>query len=201
MGQDTMRARVRAALKDRDATDYYWSDDEVDAAIQTALDDYTSVFPAVASLAASGNGSDCRFALAPPDDYLYALAVEHPVGAGIGESAPRWRKFYEEARGSVLVHGDPPTTGTENVRVWYARAHSLAGDWSVCPEDEPLVILGAAGYLATAGARHAAVRLNASPTTARDLMQLGKDLLLEFQRRLNPLRVRAVGPKWWSSWA
>ena len=192
----TMRARVRNALKDSDAADYYWSDDEVDAAIQTALDDYTSVFPAVASLAESGNDSDCRFALAPPDDYLYALAVEHPID----EMPPRWRKFYEEARGSVLVYGDPPTTGAGNVRVWYARSHSLASVSTICPEDEPLVIVGAAGYLVAAGARAATGRLNANPTVARDLLQLGKDLLFEFQRRLNPLRGRAVGPKWWPCW-
>lgn len=193
----TMRGRVRSALKDREVAEYYWSDEEVDAAIQMALDDYTSVFPAVASLAQDGNDSDCKFAFAPPDDYLYALAVEHPVD----ETPPRWRKFYEESRGSVLVYGDPPTTGTGNVRVWYAQAHSLSGTWTICPEDESLIVLGAAGYLARSGARYAAGRLNASRTTAQELRQLGKDLLFEFERRLNPLRGRAVGPRWWPCWA
>jgi hypothetical protein len=193
----TMREQVRDAIKDQDSNDYYFSNDEVDASIQRVLCDYTSVFPSVTSLAQDGNDSDSRFAFTPPTDYLYALAVEHPVDA----NPPRWRKFYEESRGSVVVYGDTPAAGTGNVRIWYARAHMLTGTWSICPEDESLVVLGAAGYLATAAARHATSRLNVSPTAASDLKQLGKDLLAEFDRRLNPLRGRAIGPKWWPCWS
>lgn len=196
MDLQTMRARVRDAVKDLDATAYYWADAEVDAAVVRALGEYSLAAPAVASAVRSGDGASRSFDCAAEADYLYALAVEHPIDA----DPPKWRQFREIVRGTVVVYGDPPAAGADNVRVWYAKAHGTVGAWTVPAEDERTVELGAAAYLALAGARYAATRLNASQWTPGQLQSLGEAWRREFAARLDALRARPIGPQWRVSW-
>jgi len=192
----TMRTRVRNAVKDLDASAYYWTDVEVDAAITRALGEYTLAAPAVASVVRSGDGSTRSFDCASEADYLYALAVEHPID----EDPPRWLKFREIVRGTVVVYGDPPAAGAGNVRVWHAKAHGTAGTWTVPAEDEPTIELGAMAHLALAGARYASGRLNVSQSTPGQLRELGQARRREFEAQLDALRARPVGPQWRPSW-
>jgi hypothetical protein len=192
-----MRTRVRNAVKDLDSSAYYWTNDEVDAAIVAALGELADAAPDVGTKTFSGDGETRAFDCSGEARYLYALAVEHPVG----EDPPKLVAFREPTKGTVIVRGDPPAAGTDDVKVYYARGYdSAAATWLVPADDEQAIEVGAAAKLVAGGARYAAGRLNATIQTPRYLRQLAELWDSEYRRRLSAARVRQVGPQWWTSW-
>lgn len=191
----TFRARVRNAVKDLDSAAYYWADAEIDAAIARAVGEYNRVAPLVASMTKNGDGATRSFDCSAEADYLYALAVEYPID----QDPPAWLAFRELTRGSIVILGNPPVAGSGNVRIWLAKAHGTA-PWTVPAEDERAIEAGAVGYLALAGARYSAGRLNASQGTPGQLLALGEAGSREFAVALDSRRARSVGPAWLARW-
>jgi hypothetical protein len=202
MDLEAMVARVRNTLKDLDETSPYWSDAEVEAAIVAALGEFAKACPDVASADLDGDGSTRTFDVAdgedtPPAGYLYTLAVEYPIDT----DPPQYVPFSEYTTGSVILRGVTPPDGTDNVRVWYAKAYdSEAETWTVPVEDEQTIEIGAAGSLAESGARYASGRINASVDAPGLLRKSAYGWGAEFRTRLNRARSRQVGPQWWTSW-
>jgi hypothetical protein len=197
MNLSTMRARVRNAVKDLDASAYYWTNDEVDAAIVAALGEWTAACPDCAHVEKDGDGSTREFDLSAETGYLFCLAVEHPIG----EDPPKLLGFREHSHGAVVIRGDAPTAGMANVRFWYAKAYdSAAGAWTLPSEDEQAIEVGAAAKLTDAGSVYASGRINASADRSSWLRKAGDSWRQDFQARLSKARLRQVGPQWWVSW-
>ena len=197
MNLSTMRARVRSTVKDLDSGAYYWSNDEVDAAIVAALGELTLACPDVASTALNATGSARTFDLTSTTGYLYTLAVEYPID----QEPPTFVGYREHSHGSVIVRGDVPVAGTGVIRVWYARAFNSADTtWTLPAEDEQTVEIGAASKLAESGRRYAGGRINASVDTPTWLGKSAYGWFQDFHARLNKARLRQVGPQWWVSW-
>ncbi len=197
MNEATMRGQVRSSVKDLDASAYYWTNDEVDAAIVAALGEWSAACPDVATTAKDGDGSARSFDLSAATGYLFCLAVEHPID----EDPPKLLGFREHSHGTVVTRGSAPTAGTGNLRFWYAKAYdSAAGTWALPGEDEQAIEVGAAAKLADAASVYASGRINASVDRSSWLRKAGDGWRLDFQARLNKARLRQVGPQWWVSW-
>ncbi len=193
----TMRARVRNAVKDLDASAYYWSDDEVDAAIVAALGEWSAACPDVSHTEKNGDGAAREFDLTAVVGYLFCLAVEYPID----EDPPSWIGFSEVEHAKVRVRGSVPAVGVGNVRFHYAKAYdSAAGTWTLPVEEEQAIEIGAAAKLADAGSVYASGRINASVDRSSWLRKAGYGWLTDFHARLNRARLRQVGPQWWVRW-
>jgi len=191
----TFRTRVRNAVKDLDASAYVWTNDEVDHAIDRALVEYSACGGRVANKLFSGDGSERTFDVSAETGFLYALAVEHPTGL----EPESWVKFVD--RSGVVRTDEVPASGTNNVRVYYARNY-LSGDstWVVPEGDLGGLESGAAGYLLASGAAYYGGRIAPSIHTAAGLRIQSQELLGEFRLWLYAVRARTlevgVRPVW-----
>ena len=198
MNLTMMRARVRHALKDLDSTNYYFTDAEVESAIGRALADFASAAAPAGITTLSGDGVATAFTVTGVADYLYALAIEHPVN----QTPPVLLRFQERSVGSLLILGAPPVAGTANVRVWYCRRLEVSADpWLVQVNDESAVEAGAAYYLTLAGARFASVRLNSSQAAPRNLQALALRWERVYEQRLLAASQRVEYPTRMPAWS
>lgn len=198
MNLTTMRTRVRNTIKDLDAAAYYFVDAEVDAAITRALNDYCEQAGPPASTTLSGTGATRIFTIgAGVTDYLYALAVEHPLD----EDPPKLLRFQERPPRTLRVIGAMPASGADNIRVWYSQL-ILAADatWAIPVTDEHIVDVGAAYYLTLAGARFSSTRLNSSQAVPRQLAQLADHWSDQYKANIARLANRTEYPSRMPSW-
>ena len=199
MDLPTMRARVRRDLRDSDAAQRRWSDDDLDRHVARAVRELSLAAPdeASATLTASAGSRDLDVsALA---DRVSIDAVEYPAG--------RWPRAF--AAFSVwgdtltLLVADAPAGGERAVVAW-SRLHALTADASTLPAAlEDVVAAGASGYAALEWASYATNRVNAGGDDtwrryheqarerlgafARDLARHGRE------RRLRPRRLHLPG--------
>lgn len=192
---------LRNDLKDLDSTNYLWATSELDRHIAHAVNDYTRVNPQVLSqtqtVVADANGNTWRQQISPiPSGYIFAVRVEYPIDNEGQSSAspgpyPSYLKFWEEIVGQGSLYlpvGDPPTAG-DSIKVWYAAVHSVTSGSSTIPtEHEELITLGASAYAATAAARYAQNRLNASYWTPRGIQQFATEVMASYKTELENLK-------------
>jgi hypothetical protein len=192
-----MVALVRVRLKDVDNAAYFWSDDEIEAAIASAMGAVSESSPDCGTELFDGDGSTRTFDCSAVTGYQYALAVEYPVG----EEPPSYLPFRENELGKVIVRADPPVDGADNVRVYFARPFDAAADpWTLPADDELTVELGASASLAEAGAVYASGRLNANENRAELLRKSAYGWHTDFHARLKRGKQRQIGPTWWPHW-
>jgi hypothetical protein len=204
---------ARNDLKDLDSSNYLWQTSELDRHIAHAVDDYQRILPligstvfAVASSSSPGPSSPIttRQTFTPPAGYLWSLRVEYPID----QLPPMYRVFREEwpTAGSLYFpQGDPPTVG-DNMKVWYAMAHTVNNSTStILQEHEEVISLGAVAYAVDAATRYAVGRLNASLWTPRGLQAFATLKKQEYNAWLERLRASygTSGAPWvqWGQWA
>jgi hypothetical protein len=192
-----MRTRVRNAIKDLDSSSYYFTDAEIDSAIGRSLNDFACEAAPAGITTLNGDGATTVFSISGVSDYLYALAIEHPLN----QTPPALLRFQERPSGTLRILRATPASGVGNVRVWYAR--SLAADadpWLVQVNDEQVIEAGAAYYLALSGARFASVRLNSSQGAPRNLEAVARHWGRVFEQRLRAASQRVEYPERMPAW-
>lgn len=151
-----MRARVRRDLRDEDASQYRWTDAEIDRHIDRALRELSLAAPleATAELITSSGSRDLD--LSALTDRVAIDAVEYPSGLYPPAFVPHsvWADTL-----TLLVDGAP--VAGESVIVRYAKLHVLDGSGTTLPPAlEDLVATGAAAYAAHEWASYATNRIN-----------------------------------------
>lgn len=199
MNLATMRTRVRNAIKDLDSNAYYFTDNEIDAQITRALNDYCQQAGQVGTTTLNGTGSAVNFTInvGSVTDYLYTLAVEYPIDL----VPPTLLRFQERPPTNLRLLTTPPASGTGNIRVWYAKL-ILAADatWAMPVTEEHIIATGACYYLALAGARFAATRLNSSQHVPAHLAALAEHWSDDYRHELRRVADRTEYPTRFPSW-
>ena len=184
MDLTTMRANLRKDLHDEDSANIRWTDAVLNRHIDRAGKEYGQAWPLVASGSLSA-GSSRRYDLSAQSGYLWCGRVEYPVD----DDPPRYLPFREDGVGTVYLLGDEAPVVGENVKFWYAKAHTVDASGSTIPrEHEELVALGAAGFAAVEWANYAIGRLNVSGEASEWYRAWGEARLREFWTRLDGLR-------------
>ncbi len=204
-----METQVRQDLKDLDASAYLWTTAEVDRHIQHAVNDYQRVLPLMASTAivvasSTGQGATSpittRQVLTLPAGYLWTLRVEYPID----QAPPAYLMFREEIADAGSLYfpvAQAPRVG-DNMKIWYAKTHTLSsGVSTILIEHEELITLGAVAWAASSATRYAVGRLNASMWTPKGLAEFAQDRMAAYKLWLTRLEMDYAGsglpmPQW-----
>lgn len=146
MNLPTMRTMVRRDLKDDDAANQRWSDDELDRHIGHAVLDVSQAIPEEKK--SSGivipTPASREVDISSLTDRVAVDAVEYPTD----EYPKRYRRFSVWADTLTLLIDETPTQG-ESVVVYYGKTHTLDASTSTIPAHlEDLVAVGAGAYAA-----------------------------------------------------
>ena len=183
MDLTTMRANVRKDLHDEDSGNYRWTDAVLNRHIDRAVKEYQVARPRSGTATVAATASR-RYDLSAQSGYLWCERVEYPID----DDPPKYLEFREEGGGSVYLLCDEAPVAGQNIKFWYARAHTLEGSSSTIPvEDEELVALGAAAHAAIEWANYAVGRINVGERTAEQYKSWGEAGLAEFRSRLESL--------------
>ena len=136
-----MRARVREDLQDTDASNYRWTDDEVDGAIDRVVMEYSLHAPIEQQADIATTDGDTELDIPTLTDLLKIESVEFPLG-----QTPKYYQRTDYWAGHLYMEDEGDG---ENARVRWLKKHTLAaGSTTIPTEHEEIIVLGATGYLA-----------------------------------------------------
>jgi hypothetical protein len=183
MDLPTMRTKVRRDLHDEDASNYRWTDDEIDRHIQHAILDISQAVPL--------QSEDKTLVIPTPaskDIDISSLiglmivdAVEYPV-----DSDPReYRRFAVWGTTLTLLIDDTVTAG-EAVTVKYSAVHTITDSaCSLPPHLEDLCAVGAGAYAGIEWASYAINQLNVGgEPTSTEYLKWAQDRMEFYQKEL-----------------
>ncbi len=192
----SLRGDLRNDLQDTGSV--VWSDALLNRAIDKAVEEYGQVAPIVAATTTNGVDAQRRYDLSATSGLLWLEAVEYVIDQDPKSFLP----FQEESRGVLYILGDTlPLTGTNNLKVWYAKVHTVDASGSTLPvQDEELVQSGAYAHAILMRAAATIGTINPSswtPRQARDLAELRRR---EFRDGLERRRTQRSAPLWRPAW-
>jgi hypothetical protein len=186
-----MRTIVRRDLHDEDASNYRWTNDEINRHIAHAVKDYSEAVPHEQKATKATTTGSREIDIATLTDRVMVEAIEYPVG----KFPKRYQRFSIWGDTVTLLGSDIPDGS--NTYIYYGKLHTLDASSSTIPAwHEDLVAAGVCGYAAVEWAVFAINRVNigGSPVPG-EFLRWGKEKLDLFQRELKRLgrknRVRA----------
>jgi len=178
MNLPIMRGLVRRDLKDEDSANYRWTDDEIDRAVQRAVNEFSKHHQAEQKTDIATTGGSQDISIASLSGLIALDAVEFPAG--------RWPKtfvsfslYLSTLTMEVIADGTDAT-------VYWRSIHTLSASLSTIPAQyESLIALGATAYAVLAWSQYGTNRQNqAGDTVDRDYLYWGKGREMEFQKEL-----------------
>ena len=195
MNIEQFRAQLAAILMD--PTNLTWDSSVLDAALRQALAAYTASCPhtikAVVTLTESSRTVD----LSSLTDLVDILLVEYPYLENGMSFSPGWQLFRDRmAAKLVLTLNHLPQPG-EQISLLYTACHTIEGLdsaalTSVEPQDEPLLVCGAAGYAACSRALQRANAYEFPRPGSLTLNTWGRQMLSRFDAALFSRRMRSA---------
>ncbi|HEX9976331.1 MAG TPA: hypothetical protein VGA82_03685 [Dehalococcoidales bacterium] len=194
MNLTEMRAIVRRDLHDEDASNYRWTDDELDRHIAHAVRDFSEAIPNEQKAVKVTTAGSREIDIATVTDRIMVEAVEYPV-----DKCPRRFQRFALWGNTLTLLGDEVPDGS-NAYIYYGKLHTMdAGGSTIPARHEDLIVIGAGGYAAVEWAVYAVNRVNVGGTmTPHEFMTWGREKLSYFRselRRLsrrNRVRVRSL---------
>jgi hypothetical protein len=193
----TIRARVERKLWDE--TNAVWSDDVIDEAIWTALDEFSQVFPQTTSEVITLDADGREIDISDLDGLLNVTRVYWPYDSSEETWPPNRVKGFrlEWIAGDPIltftaIDGDQPQTDDE-VKIWYTCRQTIDDldsetETSLNSLQETLIIIGAAGY-AVQGRGLDLLRISEiDPDLVTKYEKWADGRLLEFRAKLEQLR-------------
>ncbi len=195
MNLTQMRARVRQDLHDEDASNYRWTDTELNRHIDHALREVSLAVPLQAKATLVTTAGSRELSVAALTGNIMIEAVEYPVG----KYPPLYVSFSRWVDTVTLLIEQIPAGG-ESVNIYYGKLHTLDAASSTIPEYlEDLLATGAEAYAALEWANFAVNRVNlGGEDTWRSYLSWGQDRLAAFLKglakygRKNTVRVRQL---------
>ena len=194
MNLSEMRAIVRRDLKDEDAANYRWTDNELDRHINHAVRELSEAIP-YEQMATKATTADSRdIDISSLSDRIMVQAVEYPV-----DKFPKQFQRFILWGDTITLLGDEVPDGS-NAYIYYGKLHTLDAESSTIPSYlEDLIVAGACGYAAVEWAAYAINRVNVGGTvTPREFLAWGNEKLRFFKNELkrlgrrNRVRVRSM---------
>jgi hypothetical protein len=132
-----MRARVRQDLQDEDSNDYRWSDDQIDAAIERTVMEYSLYAPIQCQDDIDTTPADNELDISGLQGLLQIESLQFPIG---------YYQLYQHWAGRLFMKDNG--TG-DKARVRWRKKHTITDtSTTIPPEHDEIIVLGATGYLA-----------------------------------------------------
>lgn len=179
MNLETMRARVRADL--RDPAGERWDDDALDRHLARAVGELSLAAPCEVSVTLAVDEGSRDLDVSGLSGLVAVDGVEFPAG----QYPPALVAFSVWGDTLTLEVDAAPSAGDE-ATIRYSAAHTLDGDGTTVPEVLlDLVATGAAAYAAIEWASYATNRINVGGDDVwRRYLAWGQDRLASFSRAL-----------------
>ena len=194
MNLSEMRAIVRRDLKDEDAANYRWTDNELDRHISHAIGELSEAIPYEQKATKATTADSRDIDISSLSDRIMVQAVEYPV-----DKFPKQFQRFILWGDTITLLGDEVPDGS-NAYIYYGKLHTLDAESSTIPSYlEDLIVAGACGYAAVEWAAYAINRVNVGGTvTPREFLAWGNEKLRFFKNELkrlgrrNRVRVRSM---------
>ncbi len=194
MNLTEMRTIVRRDLKDEDAQNYRWTNDELDRHIAHAVKELSEVTPYEQKATKATTSGSREIDISTVTDRIMVEAVEYPVD----KFPKRYQRFSLWADTLTLLGTEVPDGS--NADIYYGKLHTLDVSTSTIPTKfEDLIAIGAGGYAAVEWAVYAINRVNVGgDTTPSEFLAWGREKLdyfkVELKRlgRRNRVRLRSL---------
>jgi len=199
MNLTEMRTIVRRDLKDEDAANYRWTNDELDRHINHAVRDFSEAIPYEQKAVKATTSGSREIDISTITDRIMVEAVEYPVD----RFPKRYQRFSLWADTLTLL-GDEVPDGS-NAHIYYGKLHTLGESSTIPTLYEDLIAAGAGGYAAVEWAVYAINRVNVGGTpTPDEFLAWGKEKLNYFREELkrlgrrNRVRIRSLYKPYYS---
>jgi len=184
MNLTEMRTRVREDLRDTDAANYRWSNDEVDGAIDRVVREFSLAYPLQQQTDMATTDGSKELDISSLEKLIKVLSVEFPLDQDPSyyQRFALWAdKLYITDKGN----GD-------DARIRWGKLHTLDAASSTIPEQlEELIVLGATGYLAASASVYTVDRATISGRHATaNFLEWGQQRLDHYQRQLKHISSR-----------
>ncbi len=186
-----MRDLVERDLHDE--TNESWSTDEIDRAIERALQEFSYAIP-LEDTHDEATLASRDIDISSLSDRVVIIAVEYPTG-NYPKTYVRFSAWGDTL--SLLVDTEPD--GTYDAKVYYGKVHTLDSEGSTIPTvHERLIAEGAAGFALMQWAAEAINKANVGEDVPRSYRTLGKARVDAFRwhikrlGRQNRVRVRQL---------
>ena len=178
-----MRAIVRRDLKDEDAANYRWSDDELDRHIAHTIKEFSEAIPLEQKATKATTAGSRELDISTITKRIMVQAAEYPVD--------RFPKIYQPFSlwaDTLTLLGDEVPDGSD-AYIYYGKLHTLDAASSTIPSHlEDLIATGACGYAAVEWAAFAINRVNVGGTiTPDEFLNWGREKLSYFRNELRRL--------------
>jgi len=194
MNLTEMRTLVRRDLHDEDASNYRWTNDELDRHIAHAVKGFSEHLPLEQRATKVTTAGSRELDILTITNRVMVEAVEYPVN--------RFPKRYQPFAlwgDALTILGEEVPNGS-NAYIYYGKLHTLdASTSTIPPQYENLIAIGACGYAAVEWAVYAVNRVNlGGGMTPRQFLEWGRDKLRYFRQELsrlgrrNRVRVRSL---------
>jgi len=194
MNLTEMRTIVRRDLKDEDASNYRWTNDELDRHIAHAVKEFSEAIPYEQRATKATTSGSRELDISSITGRIMVEAVEYPV-----DKFPKRYQPFALWGDMLTTLGDEVPDGS-NAYIYYGKLHTLDASVStIPPQFEELIALGAEGYAAVEWAVYATNRVNVGGTATTDeFLKWGDEKLRYFRAELkrlgrrNRIRVRSL---------
>jgi len=200
MNLTEMRTIVRRDLKDEDAGNYRWTNDELDRHIAHAVKDFSGAIPREQKATKATTSGSREIDISTVTDRIMVEAVEYPAD----KFPKRYQRFSLWADTLTLLGSEVPDGS--NAYIYYGKLHTLDASTSTIPTKfEDLIAIGAGGYAAFEWAVYAVNRVNiGGDVTPGEFLAWGKEKLDYFKTELkklgrrNRVRMRSLYKSYYS---
>jgi len=183
MNLTEMRTIVRRDLKDEDAANYRWTNDELDRHIAHAVKDFSEAIPYEQKATKATTSGSRELDISSLSDRVMVEAAEYPV-----DKFPKRYQRFALWGDTLTILGDELPDGS-NAYIYYGKLHTLDTNGSTIPAKfEDLIAIGAEGYAAVEWAVYATDRVNIGGSTAPgEFLNWGRGKLQHFKAELKRL--------------
>ena len=127
MNLTEMRAIVRRDLHDEDASNYRWTDDELDRHIAHAVKDFSEYLPNEQKATKATTSGSRELDISDLSDRVMVTAVEYPA-ANFPERYQRFSLWGD----TLTILGEEIPDGSD-AYIYYGKVHALSAESSTIP--------------------------------------------------------------------
>ena len=201
MNLTDMRTIVRRDLHDEDATNYRWTNDELDRHIAHTVKEFSEYMPYEQKATKATTSGSREIDISTITGRVMVEAVEYPVN-----NFPKRYQRFSLWGDTLTLLGDEIPDGS-NAYIYYGRLHTLdASSSTISTMYEDLIAAGACGHAAVEWAAYAINRVNVGGTlTPSELLTWGREKLNYFRQELkrlgrsNRVRIRVLYESYYPS--
>lgn len=175
----SLRALVRRDLKDEDATNYRWTDAEIDRAIDKALSDYSLRCPLQELTELATVADSTNVDITTLTDLIDITRVEHPI------TTPPYPSHTFSFWKNKLIFLDGHVGDGENCNVYWLKRHTLGATSTIPIPHEHVIAIGAAAYALSSQAQYQTDRANTGGQKVdNDYSAWAKEMFTRFNQEL-----------------